>query len=83
MELRKIDAEIYAEITNDLVDGTLATKVGECSGKTLYSYDDLKWWFSTPLSAYLAKQPGADPAAMWRQEIMAEFKNCGVPQLVI
>ncbi len=74
LEVRKIDAKIYAEITNDLVDGTLVIKEGECSGKMLYSYEGLRWWFSTPLSAYLAKQPGADPAAMFRDELMAEFQ---------
>lgn len=72
MDVRKIDADVYAEITNDLVNGALASKEGECSGKTLYSYDRL-YWFSTPMSAYTAKQPDADPAAILRDEIIAEF----------
>lgn len=73
MDVRIIDADVYAEITNDLVDGALASRVGECSGKTLYSYDQL-YWFSTPVSAYNAKQPYVDSAAMLRDEILAEFE---------
>lgn len=73
MDARKIDAALYNEITNDLVEGTLSTRKGECTGMTLYSYDKA-YWFSTPISAHNAKQSGVDPAAMLRDEILAEFK---------
>lgn len=73
MDARRIDDALYNEITNDLVEGTLSTKKGECSGMTLYSYDRA-YWFSTPISAHKGKQPGADPATMLRDEILAEFQ---------
>jgi len=47
-------------------------KEGECSGEILYSYD-AAYWFKTPMSAYKASKPDADPAVMLRREIMAEF----------
>lgn len=40
----------------------------------LYSYD-ANHWFKTPMSAYKANQPGADPATMLKREIFAEFAN--------
>ena len=65
---------VHQEITRDLVSGRLHSKEGECSGLTLYSYDE-KYWFSTPMSAYRANLPDANPALILDGEIRAEFKT--------
>ncbi len=82
--------DVYSRIVRDLKSGRCQMKYGECTGIILYSYD-AAYWFTTPMSAYKANVPGADPAQMWRHEITAEFAkareerelNRGVPQLVI
>ena len=64
--------DVYNRIVRDLRSGRCNMKEGECSGKILYSYDT-EYWFNTPMSAYKANQPDADPAVMLRREILAEF----------
>ena len=62
------------EISRDLVDGRMKKRIGECSGTPLYSYDE-KYWFSTPMAAYRANLPDADPALILREEILGEFNK--------
>lgn len=64
--------DVYNRIVRDLKSGRCNMKYGECSGEILYSYD-LAYWFKTPMSAYKATLPDADPAVMLKREILAEF----------
>ena len=73
--------DIYQRIVRDLKSGRCNMREGECSGLILYSYDT-NHWFKTPMSAYKANLPGADPATMLKREIFAEFANRRVPRAI-